>query len=204
MRSMPPITGRVWPSLSPTRIQSSRVERNSVSHLCKVVLNAITPEQMAKRHELVDLRKELRRKENELATVRQVSERWMGEIMARASEAKELGFIQQTIRPEATREELVDLLTQVVHSSTDQVHVTEQTISEAIEELVGLQNEESAISMELSRLRKRFSEMSALRESTIQYRDALGIQRDRLGVSEWIHDLHNEERNCPMCGNSLT
>lgn len=178
--------------------------REKLRTIFPYLLNAITPEQMAKRHELVDLRKELRRKENELATVRQVSERWMGEIMARASEAKELGFIQQTIRPEATREELVDLLTQVVRSSTDQVHVTEQTISEAIEELVGLQNEESAISMELSRLRKRFSEMSALRESTIQYRDALGIQRDRLGVSEWIHDLHNEERNCPMCGNSLT
>jgi len=178
--------------------------REKLRTIFPYLLNAITPEQMAKRHELVDLRKELRRKENELATVRQVSERWMGEIRARASEAKELGFVQQAIRPEATREELVDLLTQVVRSSTDQVRVTEQTISEAIEELVGLQNEESAISMELSGLRKRFSEMSVLRESTIKYKDALGIQGDRLRVSEWIRELHNEERNCPLCGNSFT
>ncbi len=178
--------------------------REKLRTIFPYVLNAITPEQMAKRHELVNLRKELRRKESELAIVREVSERWLGEIRARASEAKELGFIQQTIRPEATREELVDLLTQVVLSSTGEVQVTEQTISEAIEELVELQREESAVSMNLSQLRRRFSEMSALRESTIQYKDALSIQRDRLGVSEWIRDLHNQEHDCPLCGNSLT
>lgn len=177
--------------------------REKLRTIFPYVLNAITPEQMAKHHELVSLKKELRRKENELATVRQVSGRWMGEIRARASEAKELGFIQQSTRPEATREELVDLLTQVVRSSTDKVRVTEQTISEAIEELVGLQNEESAISIELSHLRKRFSDMSSLRESTIQYKDALAIQRDRLGVSEWIRGLHTEEHDCPLCGNPL-
>ncbi len=178
--------------------------REKLRTIFPYVLNAITPEQMAKRHELVNLRKELRRKESELAIVREVSERWLGEIRARVSEAKELGFIQQTIRPEAAREELVDLLTQVVLSSTGEVQVTEQTISEAIEELVELQREESAVSMNLSQLRRRFSEMSALRESTIQYKDALSIQRDRLGVSEWIRDLHNQEHDCPLCGNSLT
>ena len=98
--------------------------REKLRTIFPYVLNAITPEQMAKRHELVNLRKELRRKESELAIVREVSERWLGEIRARASEAKELGFIQQTIRPEAAREELVDLLTQVVLSSTGEVQVT--------------------------------------------------------------------------------
>ncbi|OGN89436.1 MAG: hypothetical protein A2Z74_06640, partial [Chloroflexi bacterium RBG_13_46_9] len=178
--------------------------REKLRTIFPYVLNAITPEQMAKRYELISLRKELRRKENELATVSQVSERWMGEIRARASEAKELGFIQQSIRPEVTREELVDLLTQVVHSSTDKVRVTEQTISEAIEELVGLQNEESTASMELSHLRKRFSEMSSLRETSIQYKDALAVQRDRLGVSGWIRNLHKEKHDCPLCGNPIT
>src|SRR5437868_5641395 len=31
-KSMPAMTGSLWPSLSPTRIQSSKVERNSFSH----------------------------------------------------------------------------------------------------------------------------------------------------------------------------
>ncbi|MFC2044355.1 DUF3732 domain-containing protein [Chloroflexota bacterium] len=177
--------------------------REKLRTIFPYVLNAITPEQMAKRHELDNLKKELRRKENELATVRQVSERWMGEIQARASEAKELGFIQQSIRPEATREELVDLLTQVVSSSSDVVRVTEQTISEAIKELIELQKEESAVSMELSHLRKRYSEMSTLRESTIQYRDALVVQKDRLDISKWIGSQHKENRECPLCGNSI-
>ncbi|MBF8264918.1 MAG: hypothetical protein HW384_782, partial [Dehalococcoidia bacterium] len=177
--------------------------REKLKTIFPYILNALTAEEMAKRHELADLKKELRRKENELATVRQVSERWMAEIKAKTSEAKELGLIQKNIRPEASKEDLVELLTDVVRSSADHVRVTTETVSEAVEELVGLQNEESATSMELSRLKKRFSEMSALRESTVQYKDALHVQRDRLKVSEWMRQLHVRDHNCPLCGNSL-
>ncbi len=178
--------------------------REKLRTIFPYILNAITPELMAKRHELADLRKELRRKENELATVRQVSERWLAEIKARVSEAKELGFIREPIPHGASREKLVDLLSQVVHSSTDEIRVTTETVSEAIEELVELQNEDSKISMELSRLRKRLSEMSTLRESTVHYQGALYVQRDRLRVSDWIWQTHDRDHDCPLCGNSLS
>ncbi|WP_324664243.1 DUF3732 domain-containing protein [Dehalococcoides mccartyi] len=178
--------------------------REKLRTIFPYVLNAITSEQLAKRHELADLKKELRRKENELTNVRQVSERWISEIKASVSEAKELGFIEQTIKPEASRDELVDLLTQVVHSATDKVRVTKETVSEAVEELVALQTEESAASMGLSLLRKRLTEMSALKESTIHYKDALQTQRDRLKVSEWVRSAHDRDHNCPLCGNQLT
>ena len=178
--------------------------REKLRTIFPYVLNAITPELMRKRHELTELRRELRRKEHELATVRQVSERWMAEIRARVSEAKELGFIREPIPQGASREKLVDLLRQVVGSSTDEIRVTTETVSEAIEELVELQNEESGVSMELSHLRKRLSEMSVLRESTVHYQGALHVQMDRLRVSDWIWQTHERNHDCPLCGNSLS
>ena len=178
--------------------------REKLRTIFPYVLNAITPELMGKRHELTELRRELRRKEHELATVRQVSERWMAEIRARVSEAKELGFIREPIPQGASREKLVDLLRQVVGSSTDEIRVTTETVSEAIEELVELQNEESGVSMELSHLRKRLSEMSVLRESTVHYQGALHVQMDRLRVSDWIWQTHERNHDCPLCGNSLS
>src|SRR5256885_1856387 len=50
---MPSITGNVCPSFSPTKSQSSKVERNSSSHSLKVAPKATTPLQEAIRPEKV-------------------------------------------------------------------------------------------------------------------------------------------------------
>lgn len=176
--------------------------REKLRTIFPYVLNAITPELMAKQHELADLRKELRRKQSELETVRQVSEAWMAQIKASASEARELGLIRQNIPENANRSQLVDMLSDVVRASTDEVTVTEDTISAAVSELVALQQEESEVSMELSRLRRRMADMSSLSQSTHDYRDALQLQRDRLKAAEWLRKLHDKDHLCPLCGTS--
>lgn len=178
--------------------------REKLRTIFPYILNAITPQLLAKQHELTQLRKELRRKQNELATVKQVSEQWLAEIQSKVSEVKELGLIKTPIPPTATREQLIELLSKAVQSSSDEIHITTETISEAVKELVDLQKEESRVSLELSGLRKRMAEMSALRESTKQYRDALQVQRDRLKLSEWLRKTHDSNHSCPLCGNSTS
>lgn len=178
--------------------------REKLRTIFPYVLHAITPELMAKQHQLAELRKELRRKQSELDTVRQVSQTWMAQIRASASEAKELGLIQQDIPQDATRERLVDLLSRVVHGATDEIKVSADTISDAVDELMALQKEESEVSMELSRLRRRLSDMSALRQSTAQYRDSLQLQMERLQAAQWLRELHDRDHLCPLCGNSAT
>ena len=92
----------------------------------------------------------------------------------------------------------------MVDSSSDEIRVTTDTVSEAVNELVELQKEESESSMVMSQLRKRFSEMSVLRESAIRYKEALHVQRDRLKVSDWIWDIHSKNHDCPLCGNPVS
>lgn len=177
--------------------------REKLRTIFPFVLNAITPQLLAKRHELSQLRKELRRKENELDTVKQVSERWMAEIRSRVSEAKELGLINEFVSESTNREGLVKILEVAVKSSIDDSRITSETISTAIDELIKLQHEETEASTQLSILRKRLAEMSELKESTIQYHGALQIQRDRLQVSEWLRNIHDEQHSCPICGNNF-
>ena len=57
------------------------------------VLNAITPDLLAKQHELAQLKKELSRKEGELRSIKQVSETWVAEAQIWVSKAKEYGMI---------------------------------------------------------------------------------------------------------------
>jgi len=177
--------------------------REKLRTIFPYVLNAITPELMAKQHELAQLNRELRRKSNELATVRQVSERWLAEIRARVSEAKELGLIGQAVEETATQNQLIYLLSKVVETTTETAKVTDETISEAIAELTAIRQEEASVSLELSGLRKRMAEMDALKQSAAQYQEALQIQRDRLQISGWLKDLHDPTHDCPLCGNSL-
>lgn len=177
--------------------------REKLRTIFPYILNAITPQLLAKRHELNLYKKELRRKESELETVKQVSERWMAEIRSRVTEARELGLIKSLVSANTNKIDLLKLLEDVVNSSTDEIQITSETISDAVGELIGLQKEESDISNQLTALRKRFIEMSELKESTIQYQGALQIQRDRLQISEWLQTKHDNDHNCPLCGNQV-
>jgi hypothetical protein len=177
--------------------------REKLRTIFPYILDAITPELLARQHELNQLRKTLRKKESELANVKQVSERWLAEIRSKVIEARELGLVESLPSQDAKREQLVNTLRNIVSATTYKIHVSNETISDAIQELTALNNEEREVSLELSVLRKRQAEMSALKESAVLYRGALQIQRDRLKISEWIGQSQNQEHDCPVCGNEL-
>jgi hypothetical protein len=177
--------------------------REKLRTIFPYVLNAITPQLLAKQHELKQLQKELLQKQRELSAVRKVSEEWLAEIRSRVSEAKELGLLNDPIPDSITREKMVNLIKDVVQRSTYEIRVTSDTISDAIQELIALRNEEDTTSLELSMLRKRYAEMTALKVNTEKYRDALYVQRDRLKISEYLSQTHDPNHNCPICGNSL-
>ena len=177
--------------------------REKLRTIFPYILDAITPALLAKRHELTQLRKELKRKEAELNNLQVISERWLAEIKAKVSDAMEFGLTDHFPLEGATREQLLSVLKQIVQRTNFEVRTTSETISEAIGELVKLQKEEAEISLELSTLRKRQAEMTALRESAFMYKGALQIQRDRLKISEWVGELNQPDHDCPVCGNTL-
>jgi len=176
--------------------------REKLKTIFPYVLGAVTPEILAKRHELAELRRELRKKEQELKAVRDVSERWRSEIQARVTRARELGLIVDGTAA-VTTDRGIELLRGVVASANVEGSVTGASVSQAVGELGGLQQEESKVSHELSGLRHRFAEMSQLKETAVAFRGALEVQRDRLKVSEWVQGLHDAQHVCPICRNPL-
>jgi hypothetical protein len=177
--------------------------REKLRTIFPYVLDAVTPEVLAKQHEFTRLQRELRRKQNELTTIREVSSIWIAEIQAIASEARELGLVTDVDTSILDKTRLIEILKEAVVTFKDEVRVTEGTISDAVQELAELQKEETRISQELSALRQRLVEMTALKESSLQYHNALHIQRDRLALAEWLHHISDTERQCPVCGNPL-
>ncbi|MEI6786254.1 MAG: DUF3732 domain-containing protein [Verrucomicrobiota bacterium] len=177
--------------------------REKLKTIFPYVLSAITPEILAKEHELRRLERELTRRERELKTAQEVSTEWLARIRATLNEARELGLVEESLPDDLTREAMIELLTQVVRATDRTAKVSTETISESLKELSGLEKEEAGLSQELTSLRRRLGEMRRLRESTSNYQEALKIQRDRLKVSDWLFEMHTGTEKCPICQNDM-
>lgn len=178
--------------------------REKLRTIFPYVLNAVDAQLLAKQHQLYELRKTLLRKKRELDQIRQVSERWKAEIRSKADEAHELNLIKSAISPSAEPEDLIELLKQAVNTFTDQVTPTFNTIDDSIQELSNLTEEESQLSTTLMEFRKRYQEMTSLRQSVVSYKNSLKIQRDRLEISNWLRSISEPDQICPICKNELT
>ena len=176
--------------------------REKLKNIFPYVLGAESAESLALRHELAQLKKDLKKKLSELQAVKNVSERWVSEIKSKYSEAKELGLLDITYSSEVSREEMITAFKKISSSSRAQVEITEDNIMGSINELGTIKQEESTLSADLYGLKKRFSEMSDLKNNVPEYKTTLVIQSQRLKVTEWL--LQHATENCPICGNELT
>jgi hypothetical protein len=167
------------------------------------VLGAISAETLAKRHQLQQVQRELRRKEQELAVVQSISERWRATAQARLAEARDLGLLTSDSSSQPDHQTILQTLRQVTTANRPDVNVTSDSLKEGIEELNKLNTEEQNLAQELSVLRKRLAEMEELRANTSTYKKALATQRERLQVSHWLRDQVLGVHECPVCGSEM-
>jgi hypothetical protein len=182
----------------------SQDHREKLRAIFPFVLGALSPTILAKQHELAELRRDLARKERELATVRDTSFRWLGELRAWIREARELGLVVTEVDDGTPASDLLEILRRAVARSDRDLAITETTISGAVRELVGLEKQEREVGTELSTLRRRYARMSTLLGATTDYKSHLAIQRERLGIAQWLTTLYERDSTCPACGGITT
>lgn len=173
--------------------------REKLRKIFPYVLGAVTPALMAKQFELNRTRQILRRKEKELKDAQEVSARWLADLRSKFSEAQELGLIPK-LEEDISREQMIELLEEVITRTDLTLAVSTTTISDALRELNSLEGEEREVSRELTTLRHRLEEMNRMRVGVEQYEAALSVQRGRLQLSSWLVSHANDESDCPMCG----
>lgn len=173
--------------------------REKLRKIFPYVLGAVTPALMAKQFELNRTRQLLRRKEKELKDAQDVSARWLADLRSKFSEAQELGLIPK-VEEEISRDQMIELLEEVITRTDLTLAVSTTTISDALRELNNLESEEREVSRELTTLRHRLEEMNRMRVGVQQYEAALSVQRGRLQLSSWLVSHASDESDCPMCG----
>lgn len=119
--------------------------RQKLRSIFPYVLGAISAQTLARRHQLQQLQRDLRRKEQELANIAAVSEKWQATASARLTEARDLGLVPQLSTEPLSYPNTLDLLRQIASSPRPDVNITAATINEGIEELNRLNTEEEGL-----------------------------------------------------------
>lgn len=175
--------------------------RTKLINIFPYILGAVTPEILAKKQELNDLQKTLKRKERELQKMQEVSDRWRIEIGGWINAAKEIGLIDSKYSTEVLSfDSQMELLKEISQKSSEDAVLLKENIEAASKEIIELRRQENQLSIELSKYKNRYLEMTQFMESIDEYRKTLAIQIDRLSVSKWLSELTSQNEICPFCG----
>jgi hypothetical protein len=166
--------------------------REKLKSIFPYVLNALSPDVLARRWEIDRLQRVLRRKQAELDAVRQSVRGWTSEALGWVSQAKELGLIESIPSPNAEWTEVVDALRGISLSSSRSTSITSSSVDFALNELQQLRKDEAAAASELSEHRQKLNELRRLTEASVVYASATRIQRDRLAIVDWLRQRAEE------------
>lgn len=175
--------------------------REKLKAIFPYVLKAVTAETLAALQELDRVSRVLQRKERELESLRQVSVRWDAELRSLVVRARELGVIASPVPHSASRVEMLSVLNTAA-TAIEPSPPSLAGVEDAMSELSSLQFEESEIDANLRDLRRRLAEMTKLRDSAAQLKNALQVQRDRVALADWLKDLDPRD-HCPLCNNTI-
>lgn len=175
--------------------------RTKLINIFPYILGAVTAETLAKSQELNDLLRKLKRKERDLEKLQEVADGWRIEIAGWINAAKEYGLITVKHSTESLSfDGQMALLKEISQKSSADTSVLKENIEDAAKEIVELRKQENKLSLELSKYKSRYLEMTQFVESIDEYRKTLTIQIDRLSVSKWLSELTGKNEICPFCG----
>lgn len=175
--------------------------REKLRTIFPYVLGVLTPEIMAKRYRLDELRRDERAISRQLESLRQSAEKLLAELHVYLSRAREYGLLPADTQHDVSQTEALRLLRRV--AQTPQSQITAAGLGSISDELVDLRHRESELSLELTQVRQRWIQMSRLRDAATEYRRALQTEEERLGISRWLLEEANHNSNCPVCGSSM-
>ena len=166
--------------------------REKLKTIFPYVLGAITAEILQARFELDRLNRLLRRKEGELREIFTASSAWRLEAQGWLRQAIELGLVPAE---QLISEDWLSILEQLRRITTTAPRAASPSlagIDVALSRLETLRAQESEVAAQLTEHRNRLNELRRLLESSEAYGGAMRLQRDRLGLADWLRNAARE------------
>lgn len=166
--------------------------REKLKTIFPYVFGAVTGKTLRARFEIDRLQRILRRKEAEMRAITSATGAWRAEGEAWFLQSIELGLLEADSSLPKDWNEAVDVLRRVSQSNSSLARPAMAGIDVVLSRLEELRAQETDLAGRLTEHRQRLNELRRLVESSEAYGDAMRIQRDRLGLSNWLRELADE------------
>ena len=163
--------------------------RDKLKTIFPYLLGAVTAQTLQARFEIGRLSAILQRKEADLRAFSAGGVAWRLEAQAWIRPAIELGLLPSNQVIPTNWADVVDLLKRVVDFNARAAAPSLAGIDVVLTRLRILRAEESMVAAKLIEHRQRLNELRRLLESSEAYGEAIRIQRDRLGIADWMRGL---------------
>jgi hypothetical protein len=168
-----------------------------------LALGAISASQLAARWQLELVEADLKRKEAELADIRQYGNQWLGEVRGVYVRARELGLLPNS--PPPGDKWGADIFLTHLRRVTEQVEGTYPKLEvgvtqEALARVSNLENQESRLSRQIADRARSLHRVRRLTSTVASYGDELAAQEGRLYGLGWFRDRVGVGTVCPLCG----
>lgn len=173
--------------------------REKLRTIFPLVLGAVTPETLALRHRLRELRRQQKAAQRDFDAAQAASRKWVAELRSKVALARELGLIASPVSEAVSAQEMIDLL-RAVADHPPKPRVSLQSLEDTVSEVVSLEAEETAVSADLAEGQRRLSDMRQLRQAAESYRGTIAVKIERLGIAEWLSAQVDADKRCPVCG----
>ena len=167
--------------------------REKLKTIFPYILGAVTAAVLQARFELDRLNRLLRRKETELRTINLTNSAWQLEAQGWLRQAMELGLIPADQSMPSDWSSIVDQLRSIAASNARNARPSLAGIDVTLTRLETLRARESDLARQLNVHRQRLNELRRLLESSQAYGGAILVQRDRLGLANWLRGLIDNE-----------
>lgn len=169
-----------------------------------LVLNAVTPRQLAARWKLELMEAELDRKRRELERLRSASDEWLSEIRGVYTRARELGLLPDSEPANELwpAEHYLRLLRSVPNNYAAAAPFADAgRTTEALSRVRELEEAEAKLSRQIGERRRSLHRVQRLLASMTSYGTELGSQEERLFGLGWFQRNIERRGSCPLCGN---
>jgi len=180
--------------------------REKLRAIFPYILGATTPENLERRWELEQLKRELRIKQREADAYAKASQAWRANLLNWVTEGYELGLIAAETVKNRDESYLLPVLSSLVEKVVPENPISADALEETAVEYSNLRNEESELNLKLADVRHRLNRLSEMRASVNQYELSLDKRKDRLSLSRWLREQAHSGDNsaCPLCTQELS
>ena len=166
------------------------------------LLGIKSAEDLVVEKQIHDLEIEKNELENEVRRQVKAAQAQFQKLAGDLNRARQYGLYSGDIPSDGSLSDLIEICKTIVTTPSERPETNSAAFDKAEQELQNIELKRTQLSLEIESLRKRISNINALRAARTTYGEMLKKKAERLSIADWASKLFENTAHCPFCGSN--